>query len=52
MEKSIKESLLKRVRKAEAENTALKLENSELKTIVEEQADALIELADIITEEV
>ena len=40
----------KRLYLAERERERLEAENEELKTIVEEQADALIELAGIIEE--
>ncbi len=37
-----------RLRAAERENMRLKAENTQLNQIIEEQADALIELAEII----
>ena len=43
-------NLKQRLYKAERENEMLKAENKELRTITEEQADALIELAEIIEE--
>lgn len=44
----IAQSEKERLRKAERENLRLKAENAQLNQIVQEQADALIELADIV----
>lgn len=44
----IAQSEKERLRNAERENMRLKAENAQLEQIVKEQADALIELAEII----
>ena len=44
----IAKSEKQRLREAERENLRLKAENAQLNQIVQEQADALIELAEII----
>lgn len=51
-DKKIKLNAIDRARKMEQENYRLKAENEDLRTIIAEQADALVELAEIITEEV
>ncbi len=44
----IAKSEKQRLREAERENLRLKAENAQLNQIIQEQADALIELAEII----
>jgi hypothetical protein len=45
-----KKTAIERIRELEGENRRLQNENQTLQEIVEEQSDALIELAEIISE--